>query len=146
MFFREFKIFYKFSLYTKHKYSFFSLYFVELAYTMVVTKKCDVYSFGMVALETMMGMHPGELVTSLSSSSAQNTTLKDVLDSRLSSPKSTRVANNVALIVSLALKCLHSNPRFRPSMQEVSLKLVSTKSFPQPISAISLLQLKDEVI
>ncbi|KAL6325582.1 hypothetical protein AAG906_023427 [Vitis piasezkii] len=118
----------------------------ELAYTMVVTEKCDVYSFGMVALETMMGMHPGELVTSLSSSSTQNTTLKDVLDSRLSSPKSTRVANNVALIVSLALKCLHSNPRFRPSMQEVSLKLVSTKSFPQPISAISLLQLKDEVI
>ncbi|RVW75013.1 MDIS1-interacting receptor like kinase 2 [Vitis vinifera] len=104
----------------------------ELAYTMVVTKKCDVYSFGMVALETMMGMHPGELVTSLSSSSAQNTTLKDVLDSRLSSPKSTRVANNVALIVSLALKCLHSNPHFRPSMQEVSLKLVSTKSFPNP--------------
>ena len=146
MFFREFKTFYKFSLYTKHKYSFFSLYFVELAYTMVVTEKCDVYSFGMVALETMMGMHPGELVTSLSSSSTQNTTLKDVLDSRLSSPKSTRVANNVALIVSLALKCLHSSPHFRPSMQEVSLKLVSTKSFPQPISAILLLQLKDEVI
>ena len=74
---------------------FFSLYFVELAYTMVVTEKCDVYSFGMVALETMMGMHPGELVTSLSSSSAQNTTLKDVLDSRLSSPKSIQVANKI---------------------------------------------------
>ncbi|KAL6325352.1 hypothetical protein AAG906_023197 [Vitis piasezkii] len=118
----------------------------ELAYTMVVTEKCDIYSFGMVALETMMGMHPGEFVTSLSSSSTQNTTLKDVLDSRLSSPKSTRVANNIALIVSLALKCLHSNPQFRPSMQEVSSKLVSTRSFPQPISAISLLQLKDEVI
>ncbi|RVW71662.1 putative leucine-rich repeat receptor-like protein kinase [Vitis vinifera] len=118
----------------------------ELAYTMVVTEKCDIYSFGMVALETMMGMHPGEFVTSLSSSSTQNTTLKDVLDSRLSSPKSTQVANNIALTVSLALKCLHSNPQFRPSMQEVSSKLVSTRSFPQPISAISLLQLKDEVI
>ena len=96
---------------------------------MVVTEKCDVYSFGMVALETMMGMHPGELVTSLSSSSTQNTTLKDVLDSLLSFPKSTRVANDIVLIVSLTLKCLDFNPQFLSSMQQVSLKLVSTKSF-----------------
>ncbi|RVW82682.1 MDIS1-interacting receptor like kinase 2 [Vitis vinifera] len=116
----------------------------ELAYTMVVTEKCDVYSFGMVALETIMGKHPGDLVTSLSSSSTQNITLKDVLDSRLSSPKSPRVANDVALVVSLALKCLHCNPRFRPSMRQVSWRLIASKSFPQPVGAISLLQLKNE--
>ncbi|PRQ25748.1 putative protein kinase RLK-Pelle-LRR-XI-1 family [Rosa chinensis] len=38
----------------------------ELAFTMQVTDKCDVYSFGLVALEIMMGRHPGELLTSLS--------------------------------------------------------------------------------
>ena len=113
---------------------------------MVVTEKCDVYSFGMVALETIMGKHPGDLVTSLSSSSTQNITLKDVLDSRLSSPKGPQVANDVALVVSLALKCLHCNPRFRPSMQQVSWRLSASKSFPQPVGAISLLQLKNEEI
>ena len=113
---------------------------------MVVTEKCDVYSFGMVALETTMGMHPGELVTSLSSSSTQNITLSDILDSRLSYPKRTRIANDIALIVSLALKCLHSNPQFRPSMQQVSSKLASAKSFPQPIGELPILQLKIEVI
>ena len=119
---------------------------VELAYTMVVTEKCDVYSFGMVALETMMGIHPGDLVNSLSSSSTQNITLKDILDSRLSYPKGSRVANDVALIVSLALKCLHCNPQLRPSMQQVSWRLMTSKSFPQTIGAISLSQLKTENI
>ncbi|CAH1413982.1 unnamed protein product [Lactuca virosa] len=35
----------------------------ELAYTMVATERCDVYSFGIVALEVIMGKHPGELPT-----------------------------------------------------------------------------------
>ncbi|KAK9019255.1 hypothetical protein V6N11_053781 [Hibiscus sabdariffa] len=35
---------------------------LELAYTMVVTEKCDVYSFGVLALEILMGKHPGELL------------------------------------------------------------------------------------
>ena len=113
---------------------------------MVVTEKCDVYSFGMVVLETIMGMHPGELVTSLSSSSTQNTKLSDILDSRLSYPRRTQIANDIALIVSLALKCLHSNPQLRPSMQQVSSKLASAKSFPQPIGEIPIQQLKIEVI
>ena len=56
---------------------------------MMVKEKRDVYSFGMVVLEAIMGMHPGELVTSLSSSSTQNTKLSDILDSRLSYPRRT---------------------------------------------------------
>ena len=104
------------------------------------------YSFGMVALETMMGMHPGELVTLFSSSSTQNTKLGDILDSRLSYPRCTQIANDIALTGSLVLKCLHSNPQFCPSMQQVSSKLASTKSFPQPIGELPIQQLKIEVI
>ena len=66
---------------------------------MVVTEKCDVYSFGMVVCETIMGMHPGDLVTSLSSSSTQNTKLSDILDSRLSYPRRTRIANDSSYCV-----------------------------------------------
>ena len=39
---------------------------------MVVTEKCDVYSFGIVALEILMGKHLGELLTLLSTLSSQN--------------------------------------------------------------------------
>ena len=51
---------------------------------MVVNEKCDVYSFSLVVLETIMGRHPGELISSLASSSTQHIMLKDVLDPRLS--------------------------------------------------------------
>ena len=50
---------------------------------MVMIEKCDVYSFGMVSLETMMGIHLGDLINSLSFSSTQSITLMNVLDSRL---------------------------------------------------------------
>ena len=120
----------------------FFVHIVELVYTMVVVEKCDVYSFGMVALEAMMGIHLGDLINSLSSSSTQNITLKDILDSHLSYPKGSRVPNDVALVVSLALKCLHCNPQLHPSMQQVSWRLMTSKSFPQTIGTISLWQLK----
>ena len=113
---------------------------------MVVTKKYDAYSFGMVALETMIGMHPGDLVNLLSSLSTQNTTLMDVLDPCLSSPIGSRVANEVALTLSLALKCLNCNPQLRSSMQQVSWRLMTSNSVPQPIGAMSLWQLKIENI
>nr|GMC82454.1 MDIS1-interacting receptor like kinase 2-like [Ipomoea batatas] len=37
----------------------------EFAYTMEVTEKCDVYSFGILALEVIMGKHPGDLIMSI---------------------------------------------------------------------------------
>ncbi|XP_030547762.2 MDIS1-interacting receptor like kinase 2-like [Rhodamnia argentea] len=54
----------------------------ELAYSIIPTEKCDVYSFGIVALETIMGKHPGDHISWECSSSAQTESmmLKDVLD------------------------------------------------------------------
>ncbi|KAI4353911.1 hypothetical protein L6164_002831 [Bauhinia variegata] len=52
----------------------------ELAYTLSVTEKCDVYSLGVVALETMTGKHPGDFISSLRSSGAPNMLLKDAKD------------------------------------------------------------------
>nr|GMD20592.1 MDIS1-interacting receptor like kinase 2-like [Ipomoea batatas] len=41
----------------------------KFAYTAEVNCKCDVYSFGVVTLEVIMGKHPGDLITCLSTSS-----------------------------------------------------------------------------
>ncbi|KAH9729176.1 protein kinase domain-containing protein [Citrus sinensis] len=88
----------------------------ELAVTMRVTDKCDVYSFGLVALEVMMGRHPGELITSLSESSLSNNLelfLKDVLDQRLPPPKG-QLAKAVAFMINVALACTSTTPDTRP--------------------------------
>ncbi|KAK0583716.1 hypothetical protein LWI29_001943 [Acer saccharum] len=115
----------------------------ELAYTMAVTEKCDVYSFGVVALEVLMGKHPRELLSSLSSSSDQNIMLIDVLDSRLSPPTDHTVVQDIALASSIALACLHSEPKFRPTMKRVSQEIVSRRKMVQkPIHEITMAQLQ----
>ncbi|KAK9928866.1 hypothetical protein M0R45_025985 [Rubus argutus] len=64
----------------------------ELAYKMEVNEKCDIYSFGVVTLEIVMGRHPGDLFSSLSSSSSSaalqthQIPVVDVLDQRISPP------------------------------------------------------------
>ncbi|KAF7844811.1 MDIS1-interacting receptor like kinase 2-like [Senna tora] len=115
---------------------------VELAYTMVVTEKCDVYSFGVVTLETIMGRHPGELISSLSkTNTTQSIMLKDVLDSRLPLPLK-KDAQDVVLLVTIALSCLSSTPKSRPSMQQVAQQLsVSKQPFHVCFEEISLQQL-----
>ncbi|XP_027337408.1 probable leucine-rich repeat receptor-like protein kinase At1g35710 [Abrus precatorius] len=111
----------------------------ELAYTLKVTEKCDVYSFGVVALETLMGRHPGELLSSLSNPSNQNFLLKDILDSRLPLPSSQKDAQDIVLVGTIALACLCSKPKFRPSMQQVARKLSCSKlSLPLPLYEISI--------
>ena len=102
------------------------LFTTELAYTLSVTKKCDVYSFGVVTLETLMGKHPKEIISSLSNPTTQNMFVKDLLDSRLPLPLR-KEAQDISLVINVALSCLCSKPNLRPSMQEVVEKLSSFK-------------------
>ncbi|KAI9112163.1 hypothetical protein K1719_016686 [Acacia pycnantha] len=97
----------------------------ELAYTLVVTAKCDVYSFGVLTLETFMGRHPGELILSFSKACSESILLIDVLDPRLPLP-SQKEAHDVTFLVTIALACLNSSPKSRPSMHQVSQRLLSS--------------------
>ncbi|XP_071721750.1 uncharacterized protein [Rutidosis leptorrhynchoides] len=59
----------------------------ELAYTGAVTVKCDVFSFGVIALEVIKGRHPGDFIHPLSSKFAHRKfNLVDMLDERLPPP------------------------------------------------------------
>ncbi|CAL5413803.1 unnamed protein product [Camellia sinensis] len=92
----------------------------ELAYNMTVTEKCDVYSFGVLALEVLMGSHPGELISSLKSLVDQRLELEDVLDRRLSPPSGRKIEDELNSIVKLALWCLCVDPQSRPTMNVAS--------------------------
>ncbi|KAK8991608.1 hypothetical protein V6N11_062613 [Hibiscus sabdariffa] len=112
----------------------------ELAYTMQVNEKCDVFSFGVLTLETLMGKHPADLISFMSSSSSSlypscspsaifsHLLVKDLLDTRLLSPWG-QTAAEVVFIVKVASQCLHASPQSRPSMQQVSREL-STQNPP----------------
>ncbi|RYQ95940.1 hypothetical protein Ahy_B08g091327 [Arachis hypogaea] len=115
----------------------------ELAYTMIVTKKCDVYSFGVVALETLMRRHPRELISSLlDDSSNKNIVIKDLLDLHIRLPLSQKETQDIVHIVTLVLTCLCSNPKSRPSMQEVGHELSTSKqSLSLPFANITIHQL-----
>lgn len=90
---------------------------------MRVNEKCDVYSFGVLAVEVIKGKHPGNLILSLSSPiSRGDIKLEDVLDKRLPYP-TVETLDQVVATLKLAVACLQENPRNRPSMHDVSLIL-----------------------
>ncbi|GAB4838453.1 hypothetical protein Ancab_027987 [Ancistrocladus abbreviatus] len=139
----------------------------ELAYTMKVTEKCDVYSFGVLALEVIIGSHPGHLISSFSVSSSSSThsssslpsipsssciapppnpnhlLLQDMLDNRPPAP-TPEMVDEVAAIIKLALTCILSIPQLRPSMQNVSQLLAAKKlAAPKPLKKATLAQLQE---
>nr|GFB25003.1 MDIS1-interacting receptor like kinase 2-like [Tanacetum cinerariifolium] len=89
------------------------------AYTMKVTEKCDVYSFGVLVLEVIKGEHPGDMLTSLTSSSTNKVELQDLVDHRLPVPL-LEIKKLVTLILALAIRCVNSDPDARPTMYDVS--------------------------
>ncbi|KAM7515747.1 hypothetical protein LguiA_005330 [Lonicera macranthoides] len=98
----------------------------EYAYTMKVTEKCDVYSFGVLALEVIKGNHPSDLIHIVLSSSTEEIPLKDMVDQRLPFP-SFQVNEVVLSIVKMARACLNVDPQSRPTMLVVS-QFLSTRT------------------
>ncbi|KAL9437375.1 hypothetical protein AB3S75_023269 [Citrus x aurantiifolia] len=95
----------------------------ELAYTMKITEKCDVYSFGVLALEVIKGKHPRDFLSSISSSSLNtDIELDEMLDPRLPAP-SCSVQEKLISIVKVAFSCLNESPESRPTMKIVSQQL-----------------------
>lgn len=131
------------------------LSFPEFAYTLEVNEKCDVYSFGVLSLEVIMGKHPGDMISFLSSSTPSMSLtghyilpllLKDVLDQRLSSPKD-QMAEEVFSVAKLAFSCLQINPQSRPTMRQVSQDLSARKDPLQKLfDRITLSELVNNVI
>ncbi|KAK7849657.1 mdis1-interacting receptor like kinase 2 [Quercus suber] len=72
-------------------------------------------TYGYPALEVLIGKHPAKLITDLHSPVGTNIHLKDVLDDRLSSSTSQKIADELALMINLAVSCLHTNPQSRPT-------------------------------
>ncbi|KAH9726763.1 MDIS1-interacting receptor like kinase 2 [Citrus sinensis] len=95
----------------------------ELAYTMKITEKCDVYSFGVLVLEVIKGKHPRDFLSSISSSSLNtDIELDEMLDPRLPAP-SRSVQEKLISIMEVAFSCLNKSPESRPTMKIVSQQL-----------------------
>uniref|UniRef100_A0A7N0VA44 non-specific serine/threonine protein kinase n=1 Tax=Kalanchoe fedtschenkoi TaxID=63787 RepID=A0A7N0VA44_KALFE len=92
----------------------------ELAYTMKATTKCDVYSFGVLALELIMGRHPGDFLSSLLTLPPHrpDVVLNDILDQRLAAP-SLKLEEDLASATRVAVSCINADPLARPSMHAV---------------------------
>ncbi|CAI0548262.1 unnamed protein product [Linum tenue] len=127
----------------------------ERAYSKKVDEKWDVYGFGVVALEVIIGKHPGDLISSLTtttkttspssfSSPPHPTLLKDIIDDRITQPgEDGEVAKGVFAIAKFALACVRAEPSSRPTMQEVTMDMVTFAIPPltQPFSQVSLEEL-----
>ncbi|KAL2317006.1 hypothetical protein Fmac_030882 [Flemingia macrophylla] len=114
-------------------------------YGMEVNEKCDVFSFGVLCLEIIMGKHPGDFISSLFSSSGtssvSNLLLKDVLDQRLPQPVNL-IVEEVIMIAKIAFACSSESPRLRPSMEQVHNEfLMPTLSSMDPLFMLTLGQL-----
>jgi serine/threonine protein kinase len=101
------------------------IYVSELAYTTRVTKKCDIYSFGILALELFMGHHPGDFISSMAKKSTQ---LEDFLDIRLPLPEA-EIVSEIFEVIVVAVRCIEPDPSHRPTMQQ-AIKVFTTTEGP----------------
>jgi hypothetical protein len=120
--------------------------FAELSSTMVFTEKCDVYSFGMVAMEVVMGKHPGDLLLPFVCRTEIHMKLNDILDKRIIEPKSDE-EKGIILLVLVAFACLQVCPKARPTMEQVHQALTNrscpTAILLRPIHDVKLQDLHD---
>ncbi|KAL5767387.1 hypothetical protein ACOSQ2_014170 [Xanthoceras sorbifolium] len=72
---------------------------------MKVTEKCDVFSFGVLALEVIKGKHPDNML------------VKDILDQR--TPIPLEFQGRVLKFFNIAIACLYANRQSRPTMNMI---------------------------
>lgn len=92
-----------------------------------MTEKCDVYSFGVLVLEVVMGTHPRDLLEHLASSRRQNLQLAEVMEKR-PLPPTTEEEKDIVNLMKVAFTCLQATPQARPTMQEVYQTLIQNQS------------------
>lgn len=104
----------------------------EYAYTMKVTEKCDIYSYGVVLLELLTGRTPvqpldqgGDLVTWVRNYIREHSLKPEMLDSRVN-VKDENTVNHMITVMKIALLCTNMSPFERPSMREVVLMLIES--------------------
>ncbi|KAF8721730.1 hypothetical protein HU200_022906 [Digitaria exilis] len=85
---------------------------------MAFTEKCDIYSFGVVAMGVVMGKHPGELLLPLFCRTEQHRKLIEIWDQRITAPTSDDEKDIIVLVLA-AFACLQICPKARPTMQQV---------------------------
>ncbi|KAM3237855.1 hypothetical protein P3S67_012290 [Capsicum chacoense] len=84
---------------------------------------CDVYSFGVLALEIIKGKHLEEYITVLANSSTIDPVqFSDFLDECLPYPED-EVKEVLDFIIKVESFCLVEAPKSRPTMQFISHKL-----------------------
>lgn len=105
----------------------------EYAYTMKVTEKCDIYSFGVVLLELVTGKSPvqpvdqgGDLVTWVRRSIRKLETASQMFDQRIDLSDE-RITQEMSLVLKIALFCTNTSPLNRPTMREVIAMLISAR-------------------
>lgn len=104
----------------------------EYAYTMKVTEKCDIYSYGVVLLELLTGKAPvqpldqgGDLVTWVKNYVRNHSLSRGVLDERLNL-EDENIVSHMIEVLTVALACTKMYPLERPTMREVVLKLIES--------------------
>lgn len=104
----------------------------EYAYTMKVTEKCDIYSYGVVLLELLTGRTPvqsvdqgGDLVTWVRHYIRDHSLTSGILDSRLNLEDKSMV-DHMLTVLKIALMCTSMSPFDRPSIREVVLMLIES--------------------
>ena len=122
-----------FSVQINSSYHCLSLLNAEYAYTMKVTEKCDIYSYGVVLLELLTGKTPvqpleqgGDLATWTRNYIKSNSLDPAIFDSRLHMEDGSTIDHMVA-VLKIALLCTSASPFDRPSMRQVVSMLLESK-------------------
>ena len=99
-------------------------------------------------MEVIFGKHPGELFSSLLSSTPMPSSFSFIVDhlllieeiDRRLSPPTDQVAEKVVAVVKVALECLNVNPQSRPTIGQVCQALSRSQWPPlsKPFSLITL--------